>query len=787
MSILPYFGQYVIITKNGVTLDLIKNKKKVLVYFHTHWDREWYKTRVEFNFRLTKVIDDVLKKLKIGDLPCFYFDGQVSALEDYLKYRPENEKLIKKLIKDKKFFIGPFYCSTDSFLVSLQSFIANTDIGIEYSKKFGCNEFIGYCADTFGHSKSLPSIFNYYNFKGGIFWRGLGNLPQCFNWNGLKSVYLRQGYFHDYLNADLSYEKKAELIENQLKKIDDDTQKVLLLPLGADHLMVADNIQIQIKEINKSLKRYKLVISNPFEYLKQVKPTKKVKNELRDNSRNFILPGVLSSRIDLKIKNANSQWQLFRLAEPLNALCYDKGLLKNNYQSQIDNAKKELIKNHAHDSIYGCSTDDVHFAMQRRFQISDETSRTVINEVLNELSSDTDNINIINLSDYGYSGLCEIKTDKILDYGQLIKKEYYVDAKLSYDPNRIPVTEDFKNIYTYLIKTNNLKPYSISKLPIRKHKSDLLITDNSIENSKIAINIHYDNINLTDKVNNKVYKDFIEIIDFADVGDSYNYSPVKRNKKLRAEITGSRILTKGELRSVLQINMKMNIPVNSEKNSRSKIYAVHEIKLFVILDTEGNFVKFKVKFNNRAKNHILKVGFNFEKPITKTVSDDLLGVVERSFDLDYDISKLIPAPRGVELKTNTAPMQTFVETQGVAVITKGLNEYEIRKKALEITLLRSTGIISNPQNPSRGTPAGPPITTPDLYGLGENEREFAIIISDNKNKIIAAQQAFYGSQLAFFGNLKPQKLTDVKNIITADYHKKLKIRTVKNGKIEEVI
>ena len=75
-------------------------KKQVFVYFHTHWDREWYKTRVEFNFRLVKVIDDILKKLKTGDLPCFYFDGQVSALDDYLKFRPENKNLIKIFIKE---------------------------------------------------------------------------------------------------------------------------------------------------------------------------------------------------------------------------------------------------------------------------------------------------------------------------------------------------------------------------------------------------------------------------------------------------------------------------------------------------------------------------------------------------------------------------------------------------------------------------------------------------------------------------------------------------------------
>ena len=762
----------------------IKSKKRVVVYFHTHWDREWYKTRVEFNFRLVKVFDDVLKKLQNKTLPCFYFDGQASALVDYLKFRPEKENLIKKFIKDKRLFIGPFYCSADSFLVSIQSMMANLDMGIDISEKYGCNEFIGYCADTFGHAKSLPYIFNYYNLSGGIFWRGLGELPQCFDWNGLKSVYLRQGYFHDCLNNDFSYQKKAELIEKQLLKIDDNTQDIILLPLGADHLKVADNIKRQIGEINKYLKNYQLEISNPIEYLKSVKPTKKVKTELRDNARNFILPGVLSSRTDLKIKNSYSQWNLLRIAEPLNALCINKGLIKNNYQPLIDSAKEELIKNHAHDSIYGCSVDEVHKAMERRFQIVNETSKTAIREIINELSEESKNIRIVNLSDYKYSGLCKIKTDKELNNAQLIKKEFSIDEKLSLDPNMLPVTSDYKNIYTYLIKAENLKPFSVSKVKLKPVKTDLKISKDSIENSKIALKIKNDKIEITDKTNNKIYSNFIEFLDMADVGDSYNFAPLKRNKKYKSKIINSKIYVEGNLRAVLQIDVMVKIPWSSSLRGRSKSIVNQNITLFAILDTESDFIRFKTKFTNRAKDHILKVTFNLKEPVTKTISDDLLGTVERKFDPEYDMSRLMPAKKGVEVKTNTAPLQTFVESQGVAVITKGLNEYEVRKNAIEITLLRSTGIISNPKNPARGTPAGPPISTLDSLLMTENCHEFALIFNNNEDKIKAAQQAFYGSVFAIFSNVKEQRLLKIKGkLISAKYRKALKIRTFARNKI----
>lgn len=762
-----------------------KNKKKVLVYFHTHWDREWYKTRVEFNFRLVKVFDDVLSKLKSDELPCFYFDGQVSALKDYLKARPENEKLVKKLIKEKKLYIGPFYCSTDSFLVSAQALLSNLDMGIKYSKELGCDEFIGYCADTFGHSKSLPAIFNYYNFAGGIFWRGLGDLPQCFDWQGSKSVYIRQGYFHDYLNCDLPYSKKAELIEVQLQKIDDGSQKILLLPLGADHLKAADNPKIQINKINKYLKNYELEISNPFEYLNKVMPNKKVNGELRNNSRNFILPGVLSSRVDIKQKNAYSQWALLRIAEPLNALCYSNNLIKENYQPQINLSKEELIKNHAHDSIYGCSVDDVHKDMLRRFDIADQTSKCVIEEIINELSKNTTNINIINLSDYEYCGLTEIKTDKKFDFGQLINTEFSIDEALSKDINKIPVTEDFKNIYTYLIKVNKAAPFSLSEFKAEKTKSDLKVSKTGLENSKIALKIVNGKIELKDKKTGKIYKNFIEFVDFADIGDSYNFAPLKNDKKIKAKVISSKILTKGDLRAELEINLKIEIPKSSSIKGRALKLNSHKLKMVITLDTQSDIIKFKINWINKSINHILKASFNLDEPIKETLSDDMLGTISRKCNPDYKMP--VPALKGVELKTNTAPMQSWIEAQGVCVITKGLNEYETRKNSLEITLLRATDIISNPKNPARGTPAGPPIKTPDLCMLGENNAEFAIIFSDNTQKIDACKQSYYGCTFAFFGNNPPQKLLKIEYIfINSTYENALSLRVWDGENIKDM-
>ena len=88
-------------------------KKTVIAYLHTHWDREWYREFEVFRLRLLRVFDNVLDMLENNKIPSFYFDGQVAALLDYLEIRPEKEVLVRKLINEKKLFIGPFYCLID--------------------------------------------------------------------------------------------------------------------------------------------------------------------------------------------------------------------------------------------------------------------------------------------------------------------------------------------------------------------------------------------------------------------------------------------------------------------------------------------------------------------------------------------------------------------------------------------------------------------------------------------------------------------------------------------------
>lgn len=743
--------------------------KKVIAYVHSHWDREWYREFQEFRLRLIEVFNKVIEDLDSGNITAFYFDAQTAALEDYLEIFPEKTEKVKQLIADKKLFIGPFYCSTDSFLTSSESMIRNLYFGMKKSKEFGETDFIGYLADTFGHSRSIAYILKHFGIDKAVLWRGLGDLPADIKWEGLDVLYLIQGYFQDFLNLDIPMEQKVEYLKKHIDKIAAKSSDNILLPIGADHLATPYCLNNQISELNGYLKDYQIEIKTPFEYFEKTKSLKKknVSGEFLDNSLNFILPGVYSSRIYLKQQNAQAQWNLSRRSEPLQAFT-SFAFAQDNRQNQIDYAFKTLVKNHAHDSIYGCSVDQVHKDMMTRFSNIRAISDGIEKRCIRDLSTLTDKISIVNLSNFEYSGAVKIRTTKDLpeEYDAQImhREKNFPDEKL-YDIQQIPITEDITDMKEYLIDVKNIPAFSIKtidKNDIYKTKH-LKTTENKIENEFISLEVKDAKILVVDKLKKQTHKGLINIIDRADIGDSYNFGALTNDKPVLAEIKSCKLIESSSKKAVLKINFEIKIPNNSTKNGRVKKLINHNIEVNAILFNQSKYIEFEIDWNNKSKNHLLQIELNLKAPVISTVSEDALGLVERKFDPDYDIYKHIPAPRGIELKPNTAAMQRFVWAQNLGVITEGLNEYEVSKNTLRLTLLRAIGVISNHKNPTRGTPAGPPIPTPDLQCLGENKARFAIAFTETPADLFKMSEEFYNANVAVFRENTQIKLLSTNN------------------------
>lgn len=624
-------------------------KKQVIAYLHTHWDREWYREFEVFRLRLLRVFDNVLDMLENNKIPSFYFDGQVSALLDYLEIRPEKEGLVRTFIAEKKLYIGPCYTLVDEFLTDKTVFEKNLEIGLKISKDFGCTDFIGYLADTFGHSQNISKIFKDFGIDKCVVWRGCGDIPSEFSFNGINTVNLIRGYFMDIFSAPMTIEQKAEWLKGNLDKIAEKSGNYLLLPIGADHLGVEPDITEQIEKVNSLLDNYEIKLSNPFEYFELVKDNFKQfewNDELRDNSKTFILQGSYSARLKLKQYNIKCTY----LLEQADKLQKKYG---EEYNSIIEYAYKLLLKNQAHDGICGCSTDLVHRENITRYEKIIQITNSIIEELRLK---------------YNFKTPIMESKDLLPEY-KVIGKHFGVENSLLYDTQKIPVTEDFTDIYT-------LK-YSPAVKPQINFE---------VKNGKIRIG----NVEM-------------EFIRFKDEGDTYNFGAVADDIGEKAEI----------------YSFKNNIIKTS----------------FFDIQVEQNeeLINFKIEWDNKLKNKLWQVKFNLKSPVTETYSEDLNSIIKREFDPDYDMRKHLPKVRGIEVKTNFAPIQRYVGTQGFGVITKGLTEYEVKGKSLLITLLRSTGVISNPKNPSRSTPAGPPIEVPEAQQLGTNSAEFSVGFFEPEN------------------------------------------------------
>ena len=683
-------------------------RKQVIAYLHTHWDREWYREFEVFRLRLLRVFDNILYMLESNKIPCFYFDGQVAALEDYLKLRPEKKPLVRNLIYAKKLYIGPFYCLVDEFLSDKTCFSKNLEIGMKTAIDLGCTDFIGYLPDTFGHSKNVVDIMRDFGIDKCIVWRGCGDFPAEFKWCGCDTVNLVRGYFQDVFSLKCSIEEKAEILKKNLDLISEKSGLYLLFPIGADHLGVPEDIQEQILAVNEILKEdYNIKLGSPFDYFKNVGinfEKFKFDDELRDNSKTFTLQGCYSSRLDLKRYNVECSYMLDLASR------YVRFTKKeSDYSTALEYAYKLLLRNQAHDSICGCSTDDVHYENIVRYK----KILQIANEIIDEIKLDTkfEEKMVINLSDRFYSGIVEFESTKLQQGYDKFAYRNGFEWDLLADTQKIPVTEDYKRIYTYLAEVNNIEPDDTEFIMPELSDKDLKVTDTSIENSKISLRIE----------DGKMFINSVpfSLIDFVDLGDSYNNGPQEDDIGTEFKILRSKVMFEGNYRAVIKIDFE-------------GVWDV--IPLYVTLDNRSDYLKFEFDWNNTQKNHLLEVCFELPDNILSVYSEDMDSLIKRQFNPEYDIRKNLPKEKGKEVKTNTAPMQRGLlideSLNNIGVITKGLTQYEVFKNKLYIPILRATGIISNPKNPARTTPAGPPIETPALQMQGRNRAEFYVFFGN---------------------------------------------------------
>ena len=132
------------------------------------------------------------------------------------------------------------------------------------------------------------------------------------------------------------------------------------------------------------------------------------RGELRSAARANLLPGVVSARIDLKAACARAERSLERYAEPLQALYGDAWS-----EPFLALAWQRMFQNAAHDSICGCSTDEVSAEVLVRYgeaeQIGCELARRAVARIAEEVPRGA--FAVVNPTPRARRGLVELEVD----------------------------------------------------------------------------------------------------------------------------------------------------------------------------------------------------------------------------------------------------------------------------------------------------------------------------------------------------------------------------------------
>ncbi|MBM3269220.1 MAG: hypothetical protein FJZ01_16385 [Candidatus Sericytochromatia bacterium] len=380
----------------------------VVVVPHTHWDREWYRTFQGYRLRLVEAVQRILDMLEKGRLPYFLLDGQTVMLDDYLEIRPQDEDRLQALTRSGKLGIGPWYILPDELLVSGESLVRNLQFGRERMDRFGAGDPVGYLPDMFGHTAQMPQILRNFGMDRAIVWRGVEPPAEHFWWenlagDGIATVYLPTGYCNVHFWAPLAREERAARHAEFVAAHRLPGPHLLLA--GCDHLAPNADLPEVAAEQGARLGRVTDALVAPGRGDMPV-----VRGELRQSGRplQYLLPDVASARMGIKQENAEVQDLWERQVEPLLAL---QRLAGQGIEMGFWREGWELIlKNQPHDSICGCSIDEVHREMSARFSQARSLGRDLVDRAMDAFAprEEAPGVLVFNPSGWARAGWVEV-------------------------------------------------------------------------------------------------------------------------------------------------------------------------------------------------------------------------------------------------------------------------------------------------------------------------------------------------------------------------------------------
>lgn len=737
----------------------MKAVSRVHITPHMHWDREWYFTTEASRILLVNNMEEILTRLEQDTEYKYYvLDGQTAVLEDYFAVKPENRPRVKALVAAGKLIIGPWYTQTDTTLVSGESIVRNLMYGIRDCLAFGEPMKIGYLPDSFGMSSQLPHIYNGFGITRTMFWRGCserhGTDKTEFLWQSqdgseVTAQVLPLGYaIGKYLPEDeAGLRKRLDTYFEVLEKAS--VTKEILLPNGHDQMPLQQNIFAVMDKLREIYPQRQFVMSRFEEVFDHIDAHRDelatLKGEFIDGKYMRVHRTIGSTRMDIKIAHARIENKIVNVLEPLATLAWTLGF--EYHHGLLEKMWKEILKNHAHDSIGCCCSDKVHREVMSRFELAEDMADNLtcfyMRKIVDNMpQSEEDKLVMFNLTPWPREEVINttirlrasqfrLLDDRGNEIPYCLRSAREIDPGLidrqivhygNYDPfmefdiqlNQILPSMGYRTLY--------IEPHVAGKLLAAEKSSEALL-----ENAFWEITLNDDGtLRLLDKASGLIYDRALEIEESSDDGDEYDYSPSREEWRLTSAQGEHEVEVIHEAwQSRAVIRHRMAVPADLAERSARQQTGTLEAELTVTLSHNSRRIDVEARLGNHADDHRVRVliptPFTADTVLADTQFGSLTRPVQDEAMANWQEEGWKEAPLPVWNLLNYAVLQE--RRNGMALFTEGLREFEVtgeRQKTFALTLLRGVGVLGKEDLLLRpGRPSGIKMPVPDSQMRGQ--------------------------------------------------------------------
>ncbi|HVN49869.1 MAG TPA: glycosyl hydrolase-related protein, partial [Acidimicrobiales bacterium] len=402
-------------------------------------------------------------------------------------------------------------------------------------------------------------------------------------------------------------------------------------------------------------------------------------------------------------------------------------------------SRRSLLTNQAHDSIGGCSQDEVHRQMLGRYATATELADQTTERVLERLAGlspartppwdTTLDLAVFNPSPHPRRDVVRVPLDGFplyrityanvdvhpLSMASGTVEGYEADGRpvrlvTSDDPGRVRMVEDWPAVDVELV-VEDVPAFGWRRVrlaPSEPHHDE--VDDGATIDDGNGFEVHVtDDGTLSISDAGRRFEGLTAVEDLGDRGDTYDFDPVDGDPgaTLRQVQVERRRHPSGIQRLVVSRTFAVPACVEPSRTRRSDELVALTIRTEVRVAPGVGRADLRVTVDNPARDHRLRLLFPTGAPVDTFTAASTFDVARRSTTRPPHEGWWHPPPE-------TFPHQGWVSANGLIVVAPGLPEAEVTTDGtIAVTLLRAVGWLSHLELRRRPIPAGPTLVAPD--------------------------------------------------------------------------